>query len=180
MCICTHTETCLHFVKLCVYVYMYIDIFLHNKWSCSFSVKRGSFSAENLDKTETLLSDHHFPQDACWFLFSVAVFNQTVMPGRAVAHTALPFPPLWRLPEPRGTPALHNPPRRKNLVCRCMSAGLAGASNLEQLDWEGPSGWVKPAVGSEALRLCPWLAEGQQLCPSVVARGCFIPVLGLT
>lgn len=52
---------------------------------------------------------------------------------------------------PQGTPALHNPPHCKILVCCHPSAGLAGAPSLGQLHWEGPCQWVKPAVGSEAL-----------------------------
>ena len=35
---------------------------------------------ENLDKTETLLCDHSFPQDTHRFLFGVALFNQTLLP----------------------------------------------------------------------------------------------------
>lgn len=47
---------------------------------------------ENLDKTETLLCDRHFPQDARWFLFGGMVFNQTLLPRRVVAYVAVPAP----------------------------------------------------------------------------------------
>lgn len=127
ICVYTHTERCAYILynSVCVCVYMYIDIFLCNKWVWSFCLKKGNFSMENLDKTETLLCDRHFPQDARWFLFGGMVFNQTLLPRRVVAYVAVPAPhpgDSLCLGEPQYyTPP---PPYRKNLVCCCMSAGL--------------------------------------------------------
>lgn len=156
---------------------MYIDIFFHNKWSCSFSVKRGNFFTENLDKTETLLGDHHFPWDAHWFLFSVAVFNQIVMPRRVVAHVAVPVPhPGDSLS--LGEPQHYTIPHTTKILC--AAACLQGWLVLPI--WSNSTGKVQVGGLNQpwALRLCLWLEEGQQLCPSVAARGCFIAVLGLT
>lgn len=151
---------------------MYIDLFLHNKWACSFSLKRGNFSTENLDKTETLLSDHHFPQDTPWFLFGVAVFNQTLLPGRVVAHAAVPAP------HPGDSPSLGEP-QRYTIPRTAKTSGAAACLQgwLVLPTWGGSTGKVHVGVLNQrwALRLCSRLEEGQQLCPwsSQVARGCF-------
>lgn len=159
-------------ILVCVYVYVYIDIFLHNKWACSFSLKRGNFSMENLDKTKTLLSDHYFPQDTHWFLFGVMVFNQTLLPRRVVAHVAVPAP------HPGDSPFLGEP---QCYTIPCTTKTSCAAARLQ--NWLVLPLWGSPIwkvhVGRLkqwwALRLCSWLEKGQQLWPlsSQVARGYF-------
>lgn len=83
---------------------MHTVVFPHNKWACSLSLKRGNFSMENSDKTETPLSDHHFPQATCWFLSGVTVFNCL---GGVVAHMTLPPP------HPGDVPCLGEPQDHK-------------------------------------------------------------------
>lgn len=126
---------------------MYTVVFPHNKRACSFSPKRGNFSTENLDKTETLLSDHHFPQATCWFLSGVTVFNQSFSAREGGGTHDPAMSPPWRCPVPRGTPRPQNPPHHKNSTCCC--------SQFRATHWEGPRQWVKAAVGSEVLLVAP-------------------------
>lgn len=167
----THRGVYILYNCVCVYVYMYIDTFLYNKWTCSFSLKRGNFSTENLDKTETLLSDHHFRQDTRQFLFGVVVFNQTLLPGRVVAHAAVPATHPGDSLRP-GEPQRYTIPCTTKTYCVCATACLEGWLVLPI--WGSTTGKVQ--VGGLyqrwALRLCSWLEEGGQLCPlsSQVAR----------
>lgn len=147
ICVYTHTERCAYILynSVCVCVYMYIDIFLCNKWVWSFCLKKGNFSMENLDKTETLLCDRHFPQDARWFLFGGMVFNQTLLPRRVVAYVAVPAPhPGDSLC--LGEPQYYTPPP-PTAKTSCAAACLQGWGSQFGATPLGRSKLVGPASG---------------------------------
>lgn len=108
--------------------------------------EKGEFFHGKFRQNRNSFSDHHFPKDACRFLFDVAMFNQTLLPGRGAEHTAVTSHHSGDSPC-LGKPQHYTVPRTIKTLC----AGLAGAPNLGQPHWEGPSRWVKPVVGSEAL-----------------------------